>query len=78
MGGRTVERMNAQIRYGLASLLAAALLLVVAKAMTDDNGVETGGGELFMALGVIGFLAGLVLLIVGLVRRPRSVQTRQD
>lgn len=77
MGGRTVERMNAQIRYGLAALLAAVLLLVIAAAIdSGSDGPMSAGAYLpyyfAMLLGMVSFVAGIVLLIVGLVRRPST------
>lgn len=69
MGGRTVERMNAQTRYGLVALLLAVLFWLLGAA-TD--------GDAFLLAGTLALFAGIVLLIVGLVRRPHAVQPRQD
>lgn len=83
MVGRTLERVNAQTRYGVVALLVGALLLFVPVAFVGLHGREVSDGTsriitVSVTAGVVAVIAGLVLLIVGLVRRPRAVQPRRD
>lgn len=55
--------MNAQIRYGLAALLCTVLFWLIAVA---------SGGDAFLLAGTLCLFAGVFLLIVGLIRKPRS------
>ena len=67
--------MNAQIRYGLASLLATLLLYVIGLAIgTSDPPLAVMMiGALALIAGALAFVAGIALLIIGLVRRPPRV-----
>lgn len=65
---------NAQIRRGLALVLVAVLLGVIAKATPSDSSFGYGAA----LFGVAAFFAGIIYLIVGLLRRPRAAQPRQD
>lgn len=69
--------MNSQMRYGLAAVLAAVLLGVVMtwlNVATADASVRPGPTAYLLGGALSGgaFVAGIVLLIVGLVRRPST------
>jgi hypothetical protein len=64
--------MNAQIRFGIAAVLGSVLLLVLAWTMSDSEGAAFTAAEDIAALSLLVFFAGVVLVIVGLIRRPAA------
>jgi len=73
--------MNAQIRYGFACLLAAVLLVgITAMIFNGGDSLSHGAYDALYLIAFAGWIAaavGIVLLIVGLVRKPRSVRPPQ-
>jgi hypothetical protein len=63
--------MNRQIRYGLAALVAMVLLGVITYAIGSSGSDGTAAVTLYAITGwgtVLAFLAGMALLITGLIR----------